>query len=599
MFSKSKSAQDSKRTGTIGFLRRLGRTKDSLPKESEPSSSKAEDPKAPSYQFVSGQKGEVDDRAEDRGKKDEEIREEAGKKADDQEGPKTTFKKPEFKVRENEPDTRAATEAAISSNATFNRYWKLETDYDLEEEVHSETNYWIPNAIGLFEILKQSGRFAKDNRFMVKHHPEYLDYGVACYYSIIFYVQILRAQEAAGKLSGVDRSFMNRFTKRWKPEELPISSIFEPFLSTIVSSLIPDSQYGWIVPTYSADILQATVGTAFAARSGASYIQPMVPFMLRILRTAVTTEYEGDGTNADAYYDDDDNWIPMPIVQTADSQIFHNAIRIGVGAAHNVILYTCGMRYPFYADQQTLALAAPKWRKSQFRDFPYAIRIPTGAGQPERNRTSKGVLLTDGDNQRMAALDEFLCMSKESDVDWFNTLIDQASLHARFFSGVVSLSDIPTTSGFEPTIITQMNDMNGNNAITVRAPTHVGMPDAATPSVAVDITANAGATAERIRWYPPFMTSFRAGFATNRAGVEREQALQMITFGTNGTFSFEDPNHNLLGGDVANNRTGVFWQNKQWKYTLRWDLGRNGKRMFDNWSVMYQEDAAVIKPVGY
>jgi hypothetical protein len=584
MFNRSRSSQQNKRSGTFSFLRRTGNTKTSVPPVTEEERPKAEPSKAPSYPFVSDQKGEVDDKAEEKGKKDEEIRETQGKRSDDQEGPKTIFTRPNRKVKDNEPDTQPSTDQKLGNTKVFDRYWKHELDYDLEEVVYSDTNYYVPNAIALFAILEQSSKFARDNRFMVKHHPEYLDYAVAAYYSIIFFIQILRAQEAAGRLGGYDRSFLNRFSKRFKYEELPISSIFQPFLSTIVSTLVPDSQYGWIVPRYLTGIFKATVGTAHPIEHGEYLIQPMVPYMLMILRLAISTNAYEDAADAGANFNDNDDYIPIIIGQAAAAHVFNNDIQIGAGHARNTILYGCGVRYPFHADMDSLNAAGPKWRRSTYRDFPSSARIPVGA-ELDRNKTSKGARLNNGHAHPMAHLDEFLFMEKTADVDWFEELINQAALHARFFDGVVSLSEIPTTSGFEPTVLARMYDIVNRAAVADR-------------DANLGVNVDAGATEEAIRWYPYIFNEFTAGFMTNRAGVEREEALQALTFATNAEFSIVT-NQIRLGGNHAEFRTGEFWLNQQWKSDFRRDLGAGAKPMFKNWSVMYQEDAAVIKPSGY
>jgi hypothetical protein len=579
-FNRSKSSQPAKRMGTSFF--KFGRnTEAALPSSSDPGKAKVDSKTTPSYAFVSEQRGEVDDRKEERGTEDEERRIKAGKAAEDPEGPTPALKTKTNTVKDNEPSTQAHTENKAKDTSVYDRYWKHEDDYDLEDVVYSDTNYWVPNAIGLFAILNSSYKFARDNRFMIKHHPEYLDYAVACYYSILFYIQILRAQEAAGKLRGPEVSFMNRFRKRFKLEELPVSSILEPYFATIVSTLIPDSQYGWIVPRVADEIFQATIGTAFDPKQGAYLIQPMVPFMLGILRLAISTN-NVDAANQDDYFDDNDNYIPIPIDNNAATPIYFNDIQIGQGHARNTILSACGLRYPFYTGSAALALAAPKWRRTTYRDFPFTPRLPQGA-ELGRNRTSKGANLDDGQNKAINALDAFLCMEKTADVDWFEELINQAALHARFFKGVTNLSKIPTTSGFEPTIRARMYDVVNNAA-------------------AADRNANLGldqnAAANNLTWYPSLFRDFRAGFATSRAGVSKEEVLQAFSFATNAEFSIVTGG-NRLGGDSEHFRTGEFWANQVWKSEFRNGLGINAKHMFKNWSIMYQEDAAVIRPENY
>jgi hypothetical protein len=582
-FNRSKSAQLNKRTGTSSLFKIGRNTKAELPSAASDSKTVVDSKTTPSYAFVSEQRGEVDDRKEERGIEDEERRKKAGKAPEDSEGPTPALKPKTNHVKDNEPDTQASTSKNVGDTSIYDRYWKHEDDYDLEEVVYSDTSYWTPNAIGMFAILSSSYKFARDNRFMIKHHPEYLDYAVACYYSILFYIQILRAQEAAGKLRGPEVSFMNRFRKRFKLEELPVSSILEPYFATIVATLIPDSQYGWIVPRVAEEIFQATIATAFVPKEGSYLMQPMVPFMLGFLRLAISTNNIVDA-HQDDYFDEEDNYIPIPINNAAATPIYGNDIQVDHGHARNTILSGCGVRYPFYTGSAALALAAPKWRRTSFRDFPYSARVPQGA-ELARNRTSKGQNITNGHAKAINALDAFLCMEKTADVDWFEELINQAALHARFFKGVTNLSKIPTTSGFEPTITARMYDVINNAAAADRDST-LGLDQDAT------------ADEDHLRWYPNIFRDFRAGFATSRAGVSKEEVMQAFSFATNAEFSIVTNNHRL-GGNSDNFRTGEFWANQVWKSEFRNGLGINAKHMFKNWAIMYQEDAAVIRPENY
>jgi len=305
--------------------------------------------------------------------------------------------------------------------------------------------------------------------------------------------------------------------------------------------------------------------------------------MLGLLRLAISTN-NVITANQDDFFDDEDNYIPIPINDQAATPIYNNDIQVDHGHNRNTILSGCGVRYPFYIGSASLALAAPKWRRTSFRDFPFSARIPQGA-ELGRNRTSKGQNITNGHAKAIDVLDAFLCMEKTADVDWFEELINQAALHARFFKGVTNLSKIPTTSGFEPTIVARMYDIDAGIAIADRD-ARLGLQD------------DAGADADHLRWYPRIFRDFRAGFTTSRAGVSKEEVMQAFSFATNAEFSIVTNNHRL-GGISDNFRTGEFWANQVWKSEFRNGLGINAKHMFKNWSIMYQEDAAVIRPDSY
>jgi len=190
-------------------------------------------------------------------------------------------------------------------------------------------------------------------------------------------------------------------------------------------------------------------------------------------------------------------------------------------------------------------------------------------------------------------------MEKGQNVSWFEELINQAALHARFFEKVVSLSDIPVTSGKEPTIVSHLYDLdfvqaNAEHTAADRE-SNLGLNNAALNG------------ADYITWYPPFMVEFRGAFATNREGVEREESLQALSFATNASFSIVQGGHRV-GANNDHFRTGRFWANQEWASEFRntrlagavaANEGDHAKPMFENWSVVFQEDASVVKPAGY
>jgi hypothetical protein len=586
MFNRSRSSGQAKRQGTFSFFRGKKATTNELPAATDVTATKLVERPAPSYAHADRQRGEVDREAEDRGKTDEEIRESEGRNPKDEEGPKTSFVPATKQVIGNAKDTQPHTSSNLTTNSIFNRFWKFETDYDLEEVVQSNVNFWVPNAIAMFTILDDSAHLARDNRFMIKHHPEYLDYAVACYYSFLFYIQLLRARSAAGQLDGFERSFFNRFKDRFKFEELPVSSILEPYFSTIVATIPADSKYDWIVPTWSTDIFRATVRTTFDPAKGGYLIQPMVPQMLMTLRKAISSFAIDNVANPQQNFDDQDQYIPTRFLAGGqNTNIFGTPIDIDVEAASNSIIYGCGTRYPFKANPNEIALAGPKWRRSTFREFKYSFNLPNNVPRGDQPTRAGNLQNTKPIN----SLEHFLCMEKGENVSWFTELINQAALHARFFHGVTTLSKIPTTSGTEPLIISTMYDIHDGQAVPDR-PSHLNLND------------NANTGADHLHWYPNIFNEFRAGYVTSREHTEREEVYQAFSFSTNAEFSIVTPdntNQIRLGGTNDYFRTGPYWANTEWASEFRHGARERAKPMFDGWRTMFQEDAAVVKPTGY
>jgi hypothetical protein len=562
----------------------LKKTVTSAPRAPSLDQPELKDLPAPSYKFADKQQGVVDTEAEVRDKEDEEIREGQGKNPTDVEQPITSFKKKEKAVIKNDKFDRPSTEAINGSNV-FEAFWTRETDYDLEEVTHTQKNTWTPSALAMFEILDAASIFVTESRIIAKHHPNYLDYAVSCYYSIMFYIQILRAQQAAGHLTGMNSKLLRRFDRMFRPEELPITCILEPFFSSITSTLLPDSKYTWIMPEVAPGLFAQDIAHLYAQhkpiQDGGVYIQPMVPMMLSILRTAITANRQnalandmstlggGDAANHDPlYFNNRDEYIPMRISDHNGQNLFGVAFQNGQARndGRNSTFYMCGVTYPFHADYDTLTNAAPKWRRSSFATLAEA-NLHNGTRAINR-------------------LDFFLHMDEADDLEWFRELILQAGIHARFFGDVKSFSDIPVVGGLETLISCQLKKQN------IAGPGNHHFPDyylgAATTTLANGTDP----------WYSDRFRQMVGSFYTTRNGYKRQEVLQAMTFATNSTLPI-GVGPNRVGEAHGHFRQGPYWTNMEWTATRFADAGQLGKPMFSGWRELIQTTFAKIKPSGY
>nr|AYQ58322.1 capsid protein [Trichoderma atroviride partitivirus 1] len=538
---------------------------------------------APSYAHADKQTGPVDRNAEERDKEDNRMREEEGKNKSDPEQSITSMTIQKKKAVASEIHNGPATYTTLNDTSNYRKFWHLELDYDLIEVTNTSTNYWTPNAMSMLTILSESAKFVYDNNTVIKRHQDYLDYAVVCYYCIIFYIQILRAQQAAGKLRGFDRSFLNRFKDKFKFEELPIASILEPYISSIVSSYPEDSKYDWIVPDYAQDLLSFVrrMDQVFQPVNGGCYIQPLVPHMLRILRTAIgSTQVTAAQANPGEYFDHQDRYTTRLPNDEANITLFNVNYRVNVARDddRNALLSACGVSHPFYADLNVLTTVAPRFRRSKFNNYPYGAIAQDNADVANPNDVTVG-------------LEGFLNMSKSEDTDWFYELIRQATLHSRFFGKVTSLSDIPTTSGNETLVGCKLRQRQDNGR-QWKADTDTSL-------------GKRPASATVPHWYPEDWSHMYGSFYTTRASTSREEALQALSFATQSsmpiTHTAQDHYGNIVGrvGDAGVFLRGPYWMNKEWTMTLYNNNGGVGKPMFKGWESMIQAKFAQEKPAGY
>jgi len=572
--------------GSFG-AKKIVTTKTSLPfKKAEPEPT-TEQKSPPTYGFVDSQKGDTDTKAEAKGAEDDEMRKKMGKAPSSEEQASTSFKPPTHKVEKSTKDDQPSTVTSMSAAGDeFERYWTLEHSYDIQEETYSETNEWTPNALALFEILDQTGSFVYNSRIVNKHHPEYLDYAVACYYSMLFYIQILRAREAATQLTGMENSFLKRFRKAFNEEELPIAGPLFPYFNSIVSTLLPDSKYNWIVPRIAPEMFRTNMSD-YTDEHGSVFMQPMFPHMIATLRYAISKQMDKkyfDMEDEDyANFIDYEKFVPTKFTDAESRSIYGIEFQTGDGNAprnHNKysIFASSGLSYPFYATPEQLDGANRRWRNTNFFK---GMKASVRAGH-----TSEALKV--GADVRINDIDNFLLSPKSESLDWFRELINQAAIHARFFDQVKNLSDVPTDGGNETLVIATLKAAKTDNRF-----------DGATPPVRKTFAdTHLRFSATHFNWYPTTFKNLYAEFHTTRNGIMRNEVFQAITFAVNANLPITDGTSRVGTSKGSAQVSGKYFDNTEWTATM-YDDADVGKPMFRGWTTMHQSRSVKIKPEGY
>lgn len=592
-------------------------------------------PPVPTYEYADRQKGAVDVDTDNKDKQDQAIETAQGKAKDDDRQATTTSRltKPADKVSNNEPQNQPATTTAATSATPYFPFWNIETDYTFEEEVYERPSFWTPNFLAIVSALQAASQYARENRHMIKNEPGFLDYAVYCYYAVLFYIQILRAQRDSGKIDGVDASFLRRFERRFNPEQLPITNFLVPTFSNITALLLPDERHSWIVPQYGAyftddngneanELFTKQNGTAQTFRNidyhlGSCLLQPIVPYMLAVLRTATTPNsqifttltahqlYDAGAANdySDTdypFWTDKDQFIPLS-VSTLQADGTNGNIRTrrfsratmtlnGVNQHDEFarILASPGLNVPVEATPDSLEIASKYWNRTSFNDDINVFAVnttPTAApanGNQIRHNEANGVDVT------FRSLEEFLLMPKSSNLDWFDALVNNAAVHARFFQGVTNLSQIPTTSGQTPAITAKLVTTTGG-----RFGQRVN-PDAALTTI--DRTLAVG-------WYNNVFKNVAASFFTSRAAPLRSEELQALAFATNASIPYTitvGAAQQRIGAATPSYRSGSFFEEDTFVRRSAAAASENAaKPMFKGWNTMIQTNFALARPTGY
>jgi hypothetical protein len=603
---------------------------------------------APTYAHADRQKGAIDKENDDKDHEDQDISAAQGKSAADTRtpitGPKLT--PPTNRVTNNQPSTQPSTSAApANDHAAYMAYWNLANDVQFEEEIFEKPSFWTPNFWSIINALAAASTFVINNRIIEKTCPDYNDYAVYCYYAILFYIQILRAQRDAGLIDGIDASFLRRFERRWNPEQLPISSFLMPHFTNITALLLPDERHSWIIPQY-ANMYQQADGTAMTYRTLAypnadCLLQPIIPYMLAILRLTVNTSSQtyttatahdlfdtaGNNNYSDndyPFWNDKDQFIPLStnVPRTDGTYDVINTRRfdrasIAVQPGNNQhdefarILASPGLNVPVELTPDSMSIMAKYWQRTSFyEEITVQAVNTTPVAATRRINHNNTVLAAD---IPFRSLEEFLLMPKSSNLDWFEALVNNAATHARCFKGVNTLSQVPTTSGQTPVILAQFSQVTSNRRFgrTVR--------DLA-PLTSISSTGTDAAAITRFRtlqdgWYANILKDTVASFSTSRSAPLRSEELQALCFATNAALPFyvtvndaAGNGHNVNVGapasdtmeDISPYAGGSFFTEDRFvRRTAAAASPSSRTPMFKGWKTMIQQNFALERPTGY
>jgi len=423
LFSKESAKRFGKSVKKTFFRKKEDRTDAPAPIKTEPGSRqiKPDDAKA---EVTETERKKADDNA----KKDGEGEEEAKKVKQITSGtsdskPIDSTRTPATTRREQE----TIEEEELTVQGTYAAIWDHESHDAFRRVEYGQRSYYTPNALSIFESLHASHRVLADNEHMRWANRNYLSMPVTIYYSVLYYIRILYVREMLGENTETESRFYRAFSRKFKPQSLPIAGFLQPQFGSIAAYKPKDQRLTWMLPSFEAMFTQAPAqpnGYNYVLNAENQLIQPNIP---------VLYEWFKNYTSLDALDDQhthNEQFVPRKS-QNANFRL--GGYEIQAGAANVLtheavrILGSLGIDQPGveYNDKLTEALAW--WNESRFANNGPADM----AAGPAHTR-----------------LDAFLRM-EGNNWNWFEDCITMASIHAKYFKNPVTMNDLDYTGSSE------------------------------------------------------------------------------------------------------------------------------------------------------
>jgi hypothetical protein len=474
----------------------------------------------PSYAFQDSPRESVDnvaDESADTRKKEKEIADDAEKDIVDAKdfipGPVTGKAPAKAKT------TAGPAAPMVELKSAFAKCWTIVDDIDIPAVTYDEKSWYFPSSISLFEVLSSMEEILSGNEELRWISPNYFSLPVRVYYAVIFYVQILRAKDQAGKLTKPQGSWLRAFFRRYKDTMCPIAGPLIPIFSNIVACLPDDDQFEYVFPSMPDNGLYSVTHAAGPpivrdlTVNSTNHIFPNVPLAASLLRTFCRAPALPNNR-----FDASGQFVPFRISAGGEFAgiIFdpHNDGAVNIPTSK--LLNNPVIAHPLPESKERLKEIHGYWKRSKAKNIP---DIPNNVPYTPTGPSDITMLI--------------------DDFDWFQPCVDMANVQVKFFSDSTNLSAIPTVGGLSSTVVSILKFADN---VTI-------------PTITDD-------------WYPDNFSSTKAAFKATCSDLTVDHKFAAAYALTNSILEWTDANGDPIGSLANHSRAGPYWENGKITYQL-------------------------------
>nr|BCD56394.1 putative coat protein [Lichen partiti-like RNA virus sp.] len=266
---------------------------------------------------------------------------------------------------------------------------------------------YVPSSLKMFYILNSMNLVIMNNFYAKRSMPALHPLPVRIYFSILFYIQILRCMSFTRRITQDQQDFITRFLSAYPPEDLHLPGPLLALFKTLSTSQPEDTSFGKVCPAFISNLGPEDKSSVIESTYTASWLLPQVPILLAMNYTLAN----------------------LPQTQASESQ--WSPIRPGnanLTAPVNFMGYNYPVDKTTWPADKAWALVSPGIEfpleananlMTSYRDNAYTLDIPDASDTPED-------------------IEDFLNLS---DLEWFGRLNEMMSIYAKFFAGSGTLSD--------------------------------------------------------------------------------------------------------------------------------------------------------------
>jgi len=470
----------------------------------------SEKPKLQTHGFAESAKPVEEQRA----KESVSIREELDKveKNEEEKTDRSNFKREDAKptVRPAPAKTDDELVSKHVAGGVFSKAWTVSDHVTVPEVIEPMRSSFLPNFISATIIIEAMEHCIDGVEELKWISPYYFSLPARIYWAVLFYVQILKAKEAAKKLTKTESTWFRAFKRIYPLESLPVAGPLVPFYANITSVKPNDDKYDFVFPDYIRN-LGMSVEKGVPNVTVSFFLQPnlllITDFLRRYTRLTRANFDETIQAGGERYFNDDGTFVPNRIGEDFTFAGIDYPAALTVATA--TTLSGQDLDKPLPETKQRLIEIHPYWKRAKVANIPQA------------NTTDA----YDNIGASMRMVDDF---------EWFEDCIEMATTQCKFFSDSINMSQIPATGGTEVLI-------------------------------SAHITGRHREYKASVDWYPNHWSNLKSQFRTTRADATYEQFFNAAYALSTATISWTSNNH-PIGGRQIGHRVGPYWRNREFQF---------------------------------
>jgi len=340
-------------------------------------------------------------------------------------------------VKEPEIERRAERKPAVKTETATSDMFLPFMRNPLINTVEPTPSYFVPSSLMMFYIIHEMDYIMCQNYYFNRSTMYYHPYVSRLYFSILFYIQVLRAMNKAGVLERRAKLFLEQFLDDFPPESLSIPGPLLPFFQAIAVSQPNDRNFGKIYPFVPTSTIGAKKQKDRIVDEPNRWLLPNVPLLFGFIARITSREARNAAFSSDnnqTIKDYPSPWNPLTVLSAdSETRVATQPIINGVTWSSDPAQWTPTEAWSLTSPGVNYPVESNDEQNKKFTKYGSQLRIPS--------------LTAD---ESTCSISKFLQLEEP---EWFSKVLTIMTLYSKYFRASGTLAHCSPESGSSTRII--------------------------------------------------------------------------------------------------------------------------------------------------